>query len=113
MTNYNLDQHEDGVINDVIGRLETYLFTKGFTVDLGVNGRQIIADLVYQYGVKMTKQYDEIGNLSMDLNTANECLATYTKLFGDSITAQKIKSEYKRMLKREMLERQQLKGKVD
>lgn len=102
MTNYNLDQPESSVVNDVIGRLETYLFTQGVSVELGANGRQIIEDLVFQYGVEATKQYDEIGHLSMDLETANSCLADYTKLFGDILTAKKIKREYQRMLKKEL-----------
>lgn len=67
MTNYNLDQPESSVVDDVIGRLETYLFTQGVSVELGANGRQIIEDLVFQYGVEATKQYDEIGHLSIKL----------------------------------------------
>lgn len=67
MTEYNLDQPEDRVVDDVIGRLETYLFTQGVSVELGVNGRRIIEDLVFQYGVEATKSYDEIGRLSIKL----------------------------------------------
>lgn len=102
MTNYNLDQPEDKIVDQVIGRLETYLFTQGVSVELGVNGRQIIEDLVFQYGVEATKQYDEIGHLSADLETANSCLAEYTKLFGDILDANKIKTKYQQMLKKEM-----------
>lgn len=41
-------------------------------------------------------------DLVTDLETANSCLAEYTKLFGDIISAQKIKREYQRMLKKEL-----------
>lgn len=40
--------------------------------------------------------------LAADLETANSCLADYTKLFGDILTAKKIKREYQRMLKKEL-----------
>jgi hypothetical protein len=64
---FDLNQPEYRVVNQVIERLENYLFDNGVKVQFGDEGRAIIEQLVFQYGVDMTKQYDEIGNLSIKL----------------------------------------------
>lgn len=64
---FNLNQPEYRVVNDVIERLEAYLFDNDVKVQFGDEGRAIIEQLVFQYGVDMTRQYDEIGNLSIKL----------------------------------------------
>ncbi len=68
MTPYDLNQPEYRIVNDVIKRLEDYLFDNDVKVQIGEQGRAIIEDLVFQYGVELTKQYDEIGHLSIELN---------------------------------------------
>ena len=46
----------------------------------------------------------EIDNLLIELETAKNVISEYTKLFGDLATAQRIKAEYQRMLKREIMQ---------
>lgn len=64
---YNLNQPEHKIVNQVIKRLEDYLFDTDIKVKFGEQGRAIIEELVYLYGVEMTKQYDEIGHLSIKI----------------------------------------------
>lgn len=72
MTEFNLNQPEFRVVNDVVKRLEDYLFDNGVKVQFGDEGRAIIEQLVFQYGVELTKQYDEIGHLSIELQQLKE-----------------------------------------
>lgn len=67
MTKYDLNQPPHFVTEQVIGRLETYLLTEGIKTQFGTNGHAIIQDLIDQYNTDMTKQYDEIGKLSIKL----------------------------------------------
>ncbi len=75
MTPYDLNQPEHKVVNQVIKRLEDYLFDNDVKVVIGEQGRAIIEDLVFQYGVEMTKQYDETGHLSIENQRLSKLVA--------------------------------------
>lgn len=62
---YDLNQPPHKVVNQVVRRLEDYLFDTDIKVKFGDEGRTIIEGLIEQYNADASKQYDEIGHLSM------------------------------------------------
>lgn len=86
---YNLNQPEYRIVNDVIKRLEDYLFDNGVKVQIGSQGEAIIQELVFQYGVELTKMYDANGKLDIanqglheQLQEASDALQPFAQFAG-------------------------------
>lgn len=77
---YDLSQPEHRIVNQVMSRLEDYLFENGIKVIIGEQGRAIIEDLIYDYNAKLSQMYDTNGKLDIEnqrLNTLIDKLTTH------------------------------------
>ena len=63
---YDLNQPEHKIVNQVVRRLEGYLFDNGAPCEFGDNGREIIEDLVEQYNELLSNEDQKSGVLDIE-----------------------------------------------
>jgi hypothetical protein len=68
---YDLNQPEHKIVNQVMKRIEDYLFDNGVKVIIGEQGRVIIEDLIYDYNAKLSEMYDTNGKLDIENQRLN------------------------------------------
>lgn len=59
MSDYNINQPEHKIANQVLNRLESYLFDNDVKVKFGSEGRAIVEELIDAYNKSLSKMNDE------------------------------------------------------